>query len=419
MKFMALALTSICCSLMLGLTPMAGQTARAAPTTQPFDAVDSGLHRGDYAQQLALLRKQYTKDPSNSGLRWQIAQKEFALGELHRAELSLTPLLNEPAYAVDAMYLMARLHYVQGNYVAAEMMYTALLKKDPQHLNSKFGLLYVYYQTNNYAKAKTLALTANELAAHETEKAIWTLMRAFGDQKPYQLTWKADKAVIPFVSMNNLPLVSLKVNGRQINALIDTGADLFTIDEKLAKSLGIKPVSSVTGVYAGGKTARTDFGRLDSLQMGEVLLRSVPVNISAFPGWTAVDERTGEVRQVDAIVSTGLFQQFLATMDYPGRELVLYPRNGHGRIKLADDLADSRQVTEVPFVLDAAHFMIAKGAINGKPDMTFFLDSGLDHPESAILLQKGALDYAGVSLKNAKTEYVGNGEGGLAGVTSA
>lgn len=414
MKFMAMAVTSICCSLMLGLTPLSCPMARAAPTTQLLDAEESGLHRGDYTQQLASLQKQYAKDPNNK-LRWEIAQKEFALGELHRAELSLTPLLQDTIYAADAMYLMAKIYYVQGNYVAAEKMFTAVLQKDPRHLKSKIGLLYVYYQTNNYAKTKTLSLTADELAPHEAEKAIWTLMRSFGDRKPYQVTWKADKAVIPFVSMNNLPLVSLKVNGRRINALIDTGADLFTIDEKLAKSLGIKPVSSITGVYAGGKTAKTDLGRLNTLEMGDVVLRSVPVNISAFPGWTAEDEKTGEIRQVDAIVSTGLFQQFLATMDYPDRQLVLYPRNGAGRTKLADDLVSSGQVTEVPFVLDAAHFMIARGAINGKPDMTFFLDSGLDHPESAILLQKGALDYAGISLKNARTEYIGNGEGGLGG----
>ena len=57
------------------------------------------------------------------------------------------------------------------------------------------------------------------------------------------------------------------------------------------------------------------------------------------------------------------------------------------------------------------------GAKNQEKDIG--RDSGLDHPESAILLQKGALDYAGVSLKNAKTEYVGNGEGGLSGVSSA
>lgn len=416
MRIIALTVTSIYCSFMLSLTLLSSPTVRAAPATQLSGNVDdSGLHRGDYVQQLTLLQEQYTKNPHNTRLRWEIAQKEFALGNLYQAELNLTPLLQDTTYGIDAMYLMAKIYYVQGNYVAAEKMFTALLKKDPRHLMSKFGLLYVYYQTNNYAKVKTLSLTADELSQHETEKAIWALMRSFGDKKPYQVKWKSDKAVIPFVSMNHLPVVSLKVNGRQINALIDTGADLFTLDAKLANSLGIKPVGSVTGVYAGAKTAHTDFGRLDSLEMGDVKLRSVPVNISAFPGWTAVDERTGEVRQIDAIVSTGLFQQFLTTMDYLDRKLVFYPKNGEGKNKLANDLTHSSQVTEVPFILDAFHFMIAKGTINGKPDMTFFLDSGLDHDEAAILLQKEAMDYAGVNLKNARTMLVGENEGGLGG----
>ena len=418
MKYILLALASIFFTLMvltaLGIHPLSRLAANAASAAQyPGEGVNRS-HRGEEARQLALTQKRYVAAPGNNELLWEISQKEFTLGGLYQAAESLAPLLSDAAYVADATYLMANIHYLQGNYAKAEELYTALLQKEPNNPRGKFGLLYAYYQTNAYAKVKALSLTAKDFASHEAAKPLWDLMRSYGNDKPYQVGWKAAKTTIPFVSMNFLPVVSLKVNGRQINAFIDTGADLFTIDAKLAKSLGVKSVSSDIGVYAGGKTAQVDHGRLDSLQMGDVVLRSVPVNISEFPDWTFMND-SGKSIPVDAIVSTGLFQQFVATMNYLDRELVLYPRSADGRNMLSADLAKSGKVVEVPFIIESQHFMIIKGEVNGKPDMTFFLDSGLDHPIAAVLLQKEAIDYAGIDLKKAKTTHIGADEGGMGG----
>ena len=393
-------LLALCTGMLLALSH-----ASACEAKQP--------HRGDEVNQLSRLQKEYSEAP-NAGLLWEIARKEFALGELEKTRQSLVPLMKDGPHATDATHLLAKIHYLHGNYAKAEELYTALLKKNPKSLQSKIGLLYVYYQTNSYAKVMDLPLTDKDFTCHEAAKSLWELMRSYGNDTPNQVEWKAGRTTIPFVSMNFLPIVSLKVNGRQINAFIDTGADLFTIDAKLARSLGIRSVSSNTGVYAGGKTARVDCGRLESLEIGRVVLRSVPVNLSEFPEWTFTDDN-GKSIPVDAIVSTGLFQQFITTVNYLDRELVLYPRSEAGRSMLSADLAKSGKVVEVPFVIDSLHFMIAKGEVNGKPGMTFFLDSGLDEPKAAILLQKEALEYAGINVNKLALTALDEDKGGMGG----
>lgn len=382
----------------------------------PATTAENG-HRGDHTRQLELMNEQFLKAPQDTELRWKLAQKAFELGDLDQAELSLTPLLREHAYAAEAAHLLATIQYLHGEYEAAEKTFLNLLQQDPESPKGEIGLLYVYCQTNQYEKARALFRSeAKNAALTDADRALWTLMCSFGEEAPYTAVWKSEKSVIPFTAMNFLPVVSVRVNERPVNVIIDTGGDIFLLNTKIAESLGIKPVATATGVYAGGKTAQTRLARLDSLDLGDVVLHSVPVEAADIPGWTFEDEKTGESIPVDGILSTSIFRQFLATMDYQERKLVLRPRSLAARKVFYEECAQGGRTTETPFIMDAGHFMIARGAVNGKQDMTFFLDSGLDQPDAAILLQKEALDYAGVSLKGSKTIVVGEEEqGGLGG----
>ena len=47
--------------------------------------------------------------------------------------------------------------------------------------------------------------------------------------------------------------------------------------------------------------------------------------------------------------------------------------------------------------------------------MTFFLDSGLDDPDASILLQKEALNYAGLKLQDGERYAPDDNKGGLGG----
>ncbi|HED1421525.1 TPA: aspartyl protease family protein [Kluyvera georgiana] len=334
-------------------------------------------------------------------------QDELAVGNLGKVEKYLEPLLSDPLYKNDALYTLGTTRYLQGDYVQAE----TLFRKSARELRSRIKQLYVYYQTGQYSKAKELFDDEQLKSLSQNDIALLSLMNSFGSAQPYRPEWKSEKAILPFISMNHLPIVSVRVNGQPINVFIDTGADLFVIKSEMAKRLGLKSQASFTGTYAGGKTAETHYSRLQTLGLGDVTLHDVPVDIADFPqSWFFTDEKTGQKIDVDGILSTGVFHQFLTTMDYPERQVVLMPRNKASQREVAEDGG-----INIPFILEGTHFMIVKGAVNGKEGMTFFLDSGLDDPDASILLQKEALNYAGVKLQDGERYILDDDKGGLGG----
>jgi tetratricopeptide (TPR) repeat protein len=371
------------------------------------NSTDERLNRQDYRDLLVSRTARLAEHPTNRALRWDIAQDELVTGNLDKAEEYLKPLLDDPLYMDEATYTQGLIRYLQGDYMQAETR----LRKVSRDLRSRVRLLYVYYQTGQYAKAKTLFDDTQLTSLNQHDSALLRLMNAFGNDQPYKPKWKADRAVLPFISMNHLPVVTVRVNGQPVNVFIDTGADLFVLNAAMAKKLMLKSQAGFTGTYAGGKTAETHYSRLQTLGLGEVTLHDVPIDIAEFPeSWVFTDETTGEKIDVDGILSTGVFHQFLTTLDYPERQLILMPRNKESQNKVAESGG-----THIPFILEGTHFMIVKGAVNGKKDMTFFLDSGLDDPDAAILLQKEALNYAGVKLQDGDHYIPDDDKGGLGG----
>ncbi|WP_058910154.1 retropepsin-like aspartic protease [Entomohabitans teleogrylli] len=371
------------------------------------------MHRGDYKQFIDEKRQRLQEEPQNSALRLDLARDELLSGNIEEARANLRLLLSDPQTESEATWQTGLIHYLYGEYATAEKYFSALKQAAPHYLKSKIGLLYVYYQTGQYARARYLFTDEQRASLSQSNDALVSLMHAYGEDKPYRTEWYAEKAVLPFISMNHLPIVSVRVNGYPINVFIDTGADLFVLKSDMATKLGLKPLASFTGTYAGGKTAEIGYSRLQALNLGDVTLHDVPVDIAEFPdSWVFTDETTGEKIEVNGILSTGVFRQFLTTLDYPQRQLILNKRQGER--KSAAGITHSA-ATSIPFILDGTHFLIVRGEINGKAGMTFFLDSGLDDPQASILLQQGALDYAGIRLDRQQSYIPDNSKGGLGG----
>lgn len=72
------------------------------------------------------------------------------------------------------------------------------------------------------------------------------------------------------------------------------------------------------------------------------------------------------------MIGTGFLRRFLATVDYPGRRLVLRPPG-----------SPTPSDVEVPFALAATHLLIARGSLNGLEPLAFIVDSGLQEEAGA------------------------------------
>ena len=402
----------IFCIINPGLSRVQASSQQNKPAPAP-PAAETEKDRGQILEEIAANQEALVKDPNNAEARFKLARLLYQSGEFEKAKTSVLPLLDAAKPMNETLFLAADLDYLLGHYDDAESAYTKIIALNPGDLQiqarSESKLAMTFYQTNQYAKAADLfkGLEGKIKLPH------WDLMRAFGRERPYQAVWAGDFGLskASFLVTDPLPIVSVEVQGRQVYALIDTGADLFMLDTEVAAAMGIKPLASMTGTFAGGKQAEVGFGRVDSLKIGQVTLKAVPISIlptQRFSKGFADGKYT-----IGGIVGTGVLKQFLATMDYPGEQLLLRRADEEGRADMRQT-TQGKAVVEAPFVLAMTHFLMSRGSLDGKDGLTFFVDSGLAS-EAAFAAPVQTLKYAGIPIPGTKVEDgIGGGGGGFA-----
>jgi Flp pilus assembly protein TadD len=125
-------------------------------------------------------------------------------------------------------------------------------------------------------------LPRRESAAVATARNRATLLRSFSRRPPLEVSAEDASEVhaLPFKLVNNKILVPGRLNGVQVEWVLDTGAERTGISPEVAAAAGIRAVS--TTLTAGvGRVAvrRIRLGRADSLEIGSLVVRNVPVAI--------------------------------------------------------------------------------------------------------------------------------------------
>jgi hypothetical protein len=290
-----------------------------------------------------------------------------------------------------AVLRQAEREYLLGHYGAVEALLHPLmpaprngsgaLRDRVLGRRARALLALVRYQRNEYARAAELRVRL----------PIVQLMRAFGAVPPYQMSWSTEPAHIPFVEAEpwELPRVAIEVDGMAVEAQIDTGGDLLTLGAETARAVGVETVATMDGIWAGGKRHALSYGRVGSVHVGDVTVTNVPVTIA------------GNRRP---IIGTGFLRQFLPTLDYPGRRLILRPR--------ACGSGAARGGVAVPFRLALTHLILARGSLEARDGLTFLVDSGLEHETGAAFTAPArTLRAAGIAVPATQPEQASSGAG--------
>jgi hypothetical protein len=260
----------------------------------------------------------------------------------------------------------------------------------------------VYYLRDDYQQAAPLLRASGW-------KALADKLESFGDVRPYHIEGQADVVRLKFIMTDPLPVVQVRVNGGEpVNFFIDTGAAEVFIDSEFAKETGAAQFGIERGVFGGGKTAGYRHGRIDSLMLGDLVVKNVPV--------TVLDVRrfSGPVfegRRVDGIIGTFLLYHFLATLDYPAGELILRPKSKQNLQRLEQEAQEPTHIV-VPFWM-ADHYMIAWGNVNGSQPRLWFVDTGL--AGAGFACPQSTLKEASIKLQ---ADQIVEGAGGGGKMTS-
>ena len=147
--------------------------------------------------------------------------------------------------------------------------------------------------------------------------------------------------------------------------------------------------------------------KADSIKIGNVTLMSVPIML--LPTQGVSEELTDGQYTIGGILGTKVLQQFLPTIDYVNGRLILREKSEEGKLAFQNEI-EGKTVTEVPFCLASTHFMMAKGTLNDKDDLTFFVDSG-SASEAAFAAPIQTMEFVGIPVPETTDSGVsGSGE---------
>ncbi len=369
--------------------------------------------RTQLLEELTQIESEFKQEAENLERRIQYGSLLYQAGSFSQAKETLHPILEIEETTSDALILLADLEYLHGNYAAQEQILQRVLEMYPDDTQLKvqvqIKLLFGYYHSKQFPKSHDLLKGMQS----KIKLPIWDMMKSFEDAPPFQIDWQGkSKEIVPFMITDPLPLISVEMDGKQIYALIDTGGDSFYLDNEFAAELRIKSVASAMGTFAGGKQAEIGFAKAKTLKLGDLVINNVPITIlptQRFSKGFADGKYT-----IGGILGTNVLKQFLATMDYPNGQLVLRHRNESGKTRFQSEIKD-KDITEIPFFLHQTHHMVAKGSLNDKSDLIFFVDSGLAS-EAAFLAPIQTLEYTGIPVPETKipdpeSAIGGGGEG--------
>jgi predicted aspartyl protease len=304
------------------------------------------LRAGRFTEAESALARSALENPRNPRIHLALGHLTLMRDDLGAAEGHLKRALAFRASDKDARELLAETHYRRRDF------------EDAARLHDSLG--------NRSTAAK---------------------LRSFSGRKPYQIAGP-DVVRLPFLRRDPLPVVSLRVNGRdEARFLIDTGGGELILDDAFATKVEARRFGAETGYGGGGKSAAIEHGAVDTVALGRLLVRDVPVRIMPV---TPMGEVVGEPT-LAGILGTTLFYRLQATIDYPGEQLVLRRRDAPATGPGAGDI-------EVPFRLADDHFMVAEGTLNGGPPLVFFVDTGL--AGLALAAPTSTLTEAGIDWKS-------------------
>ncbi|MEW6126019.1 MAG: aspartyl protease family protein [Acidobacteriota bacterium] len=206
---------------------------------------------------------------------------------------------------------------------------------------------------------------------------------------------------VPFELGNDRrPYINVKMNGRDAIFVVDTGSGFTVISKEAAKKFKVPEIAHgghSQGVGGSGKFPIV-YGLVNTLQLGEVKVRSVPCFIRPFH---SLNNSAADV-QADGFIGLSVLSRFLTELDYQSNVM-----------RLSQDIdqsvvATSPDMTVVPFRTTQNGLISIETELDGKNTINAILDSGA----SSTVISTHAVDRLNLReqiIKGQKVRVIGAG----------
>jgi tetratricopeptide (TPR) repeat protein len=237
-----------------------------------------------------------------------------------------------------------------------------------------FALAQVSARSEKYKEAadayeKFLRIASdNDQERKDRIRGLIRFLRYLGKKSSlYDLAGEKE-TVVPIKIVNNRPVIQLqfKKNGEILNFVLDTGSGISVISEKTAERLKIKSITKGGVARALGGDGKFDivYGFLDTIRIGEVKIRNVPIYIREFHN---------KKEDIDGYIGISLISKYITTLDYGNKTFKLSRKERDN-----EDLpAVNDDEKSVPLRLTSSGFLSGQVNLEGfESSLNFIVDTG-------------------------------------------
>lgn len=238
--------------------------------------------------------------------------------------------------ALGSAYLAA------GRYDEARGRLRAALDLDPfrtTYAQVAWDLSQVEYLSNNFESSLDWALIAEERGLNIRK---WHLdyLKALAPINVYRFSGAPTAQVHFRFGRPDVPRVNARLNRtREVEAIIDSGAVLSIMSRRLADELHVKSLGKFEGTFYGllGEPITVNFGVIDALELGDIVIENVPVAIMPNEKMRfLINKNEGHEFHMDFLLGSNLLKEFRLELDFDRGRAIFTRLSEHDRKPAAD-----------------------------------------------------------------------------------
>jgi tetratricopeptide (TPR) repeat protein len=290
----------------------------------------------------------------------------WALGRFEDSERAIRDALAIAPDLAHAHHGLARVLAARSRLPDALTEAQAALRASPAEGEYQYTLGAIYQRMKAFdAAAGAFENYVNLLPNRDkSDKAAWAraqvrFLRSFDGSHPLEVVSDASAKVqiVPFRLIRDKVVIKARVNGSDYtDFVLDTGAEMTIISQRLAQRLGVKPVTYVRSAGVGEVGLRgLQVGSIDKLQIGTLTITNVPCLIKNPP------LQGMPTRETEAF--SPLVLGMSMTIDYRLRLLTF-----------GESLPRASNTQDLP--LWVHRLAMVQGMINGAHPVNFVVDTG-------------------------------------------
>ncbi|QMW01225.1 retropepsin-like aspartic protease [Spirosoma foliorum] len=194
----------------------------------------------------------------------------------------------------------------------------ALLKKVALQTDSPLSkvarhylLAELYFWREKYADYVQFSNQINE------QPEMYDLAKSLAIHPIAQISFSVDSLSVPVtIKKHSYIIANLFLNGKPARLILDSGANFSTISQSLSEDLGLQPLTTINFLNSVGTTIKAPVGRLDSLSIGNVQFKGVPVIYTA-------KSKFFKRLHVDGLLGWDILSKLSYTTDFKAQTLMI------------------------------------------------------------------------------------------------